>query len=251
VRAVVLAAGFGTRLGALGAERPKGLLEVAGIPAIEFAVRAAEAVPFVSGIDVVTNARFHAAFAAWAAARTSAKPLRLWNDGATHAAARLGAIGDLRWWRSAAHPQEGILVLAADNVFDFALAPLAECARREPVVVLCDVGTHERVSRLASVELDAEHRVVRLVEKDPAPKDTLAVVALYGLPRSALPDLDAYAAEGGKPDNLGYFAEWLHRRRTLRGLVMPGRFADIGTPEDHRHAQELFSGGRGAPATRR
>jgi NDP-sugar pyrophosphorylase family protein len=244
MRAVVLAAGFGTRLGALGGERPKGLLEVAGIPAIEFAVRAAEAVSFVSGVDVVTNARFHADFAAWAARRSAGKPLRLWNDGATHADERLGAIGDLRWWRGAARPHEGVLVLAADNVFDFPLAPLAERARSEPVLVLCDVGTRERVSRLASVELDADDRIVRLVEKDPAPRDTLAVVALYGLPHSALPELDVYAAEGGQPDNLGYFAEWLHRRRSVRGLRMPGRFVDIGTPEDHARAQEMFESPR-------
>jgi glucose-1-phosphate thymidylyltransferase len=241
MRAVVLAAGFGTRLGPLGRERPKGLLEVAGVPAIEFPVRAAEAVPFVSAIEVVTNARFHAEFAAWAAARTGPRPLRVWNDGARHVGERRGAIGDLRWWRNVARPQEGILVLAADNVFDFALGPLAERARSEPTLVLCDVGTRERVSRLASVELDAEDRVVRLVEKDPEPSGTLAVVALYGLPASALPELDAYADAGGAPDNLGFFAEWLHRRRAVRGLRMDGRFVDIGTAEDHARAQELFA----------
>jgi glucose-1-phosphate thymidylyltransferase len=241
----VLAAGFGTRLGALGEERPKGLLEVAGTPAIEFAVRAAEALPEIRAIDVVTNARFHPAFAKWAGARSHAKSLRLWNDGARDAAERLGAIGTLRWWRATALPEEAVLVLAADNVFDFALAPLAACAAREPVLALCDVGTRERVSRLASVELDGEDRIVRLVEKDPAPTGTLAVVALYGLPRDALGELDVYAAEGGKPDNLGFFAEWLHRRRTVRGLVMPGRFVDIGTPEDHARANELFRKGSG------
>jgi glucose-1-phosphate thymidylyltransferase len=240
VRAVVLAAGFGTRLGALGEERPKGLLAVAGTPAIEFAVRAAEALPDIGSIDVVTNARFHDAFASWAGTRVHGKPLRLWNDGARHSGERLGAIGDLRWWRREARPAEAVLVLAADNVFDFALAPLAARAAHEPVLALCDVGTRERVSRLASVELDAEDRVVRLVEKDPAPTGTLAVVALYGLPHEALGELDVYAAEGGKPDNLGFFAEWLHRRRPVRGLVMPGRFVDIGTPEDHARANELF-----------
>jgi glucose-1-phosphate thymidylyltransferase len=242
---VVLAAGFGTRLGALGEDRPKGLLSVAGSPAIEFAVRAAEAVPSVSGIDVVTNARFHGAFAAWAADRVHAKPFRLWNDGARHAGERRGAIGDLLWWRDEARLEEDLLVLAADNVFDFPLAPLAERARHAPVLALCDVGTRERVSRLASVELDADGRVVRLVEKDPAPSGTLAVVALYGLPRSALGELDAYAAADGKPDNLGYFAEWLHRRCAVHGLVMPGRFVDIGTPEDHARASEIFGARQG------
>jgi NDP-sugar pyrophosphorylase family protein len=237
---VILAAGFGTRLGPLGDERPKGLLPVAGRPAIEFPARAAEALPSVRGLDVVTNARFHGAFAAWAAARDG-KPVRLWNDGARHAGERLGALGDLRRWLALARPPEPVLVLGADNVFDFSLAPLAERARREPVVGLCDVGTPERVSRLASVALDGEDRIVAFVEKDPAPRDTLACVALYGLPHSALGELDRYVADGGAQDNLGFFVEWLHRRRTVRGLRLAGRFVDIGTPEDYARAQALFS----------
>jgi NDP-sugar pyrophosphorylase family protein len=238
---VLLAAGFGTRLGALGEERPKGLLEVGGRPAIEFGARAAEALPAVRGLDVVTNARFYDAFAAWAADRATGKPVRLWNDGARHPGERRGALGDLRLWVARARPQEPVLVLGADNVFDFALERLAALARREPAVVLCDVGTRERVSLLASVELDAEDRVVRFVEKDPAPRDTLACVALYGLPHSALGELERYAAEGGAQDNLGYFVEWLHRRRTVRGLRQAGRFVDIGTPEDYARARDLFA----------
>jgi glucose-1-phosphate thymidylyltransferase len=245
VRALILAAGFGTRLGPLGEERPKGLLEVAGRPAIEFAAAAAEALADVRALDVVTNERFRAAFTAWAAGRSPGKPVRLWSNGARHAGERLGAMGDLRRWLVLAAPREPVLVLAADNVFDFSLAPLAERALREPVVVLCDVGSREHVSRLASVELDGAGRIVRFVEKDPAPRGTLACVALYGLPAAALGEVERYAAAGGAPDNLGYFVEWLHRRRPVRGLPMPGRFVDVGTPEDYARAQTLFSKGSG------
>jgi NDP-sugar pyrophosphorylase family protein len=66
-------------------------------------------------------------------------------------------------------------------------------------------------------------------------------VALYGLPHSALGELDRYVADGGAQDNLGFFVEWLHRRRTVRGLRLAGRFVDIGTPEDYARAQALFS----------
>jgi len=139
-----------------------------------------------------------------------------------------------------------VLVLAADNVFDFSLAALAERARREPTVVLVDVGSAERVTRLASVELDADDRIVGFVEKDPAPRTTLACVALYGLPADALGDVGAYLEAGGMPDNLGYFVEWLHRRRLVRGLRLEGRWADIGTPAEYARAQQLFAGKAGA-----
>jgi glucose-1-phosphate thymidylyltransferase len=241
VRALLLAAGFGTRLGALGEERPKALLEIAGRPAIEASAAAAEALAEVEAIDVVTNDRFHTAFEAWRAARAGAKPVRLWNDGARAPDDRRGAIGDLAWWLERAHPDAPVLVLGADNVFDFSLAALAERARREPTVVLYDVGSAERVSRLASVELDGEERIVRFVEKDPAPRTTLACVALYGLPAAALAEVGAYLAQGGAPDNLGYFVEWLHRRRVVRGLRLSGRWVDIGTQEDYARARRLFA----------
>jgi NDP-sugar pyrophosphorylase family protein len=106
--------------------------------------------------------------------------------------------------------------------------------------VLYDVGSAERVSRLASVELDAEDRVVSFVEKDPSPRTTLACVALYGLPADALGDVAAYLEAGGAPDNLGHFVEWLHRRRAVRGLRLEGRWVDVGTPEEYARARRLF-----------
>ena len=241
MRALLLAAGFGTRLGALGEARPKALLEVAGRPAIESCAAAVEALPEVEAIDVVTNDRFHGAFVAWRAARAGAKPVQLWNDGARVAAERRGAIGDLAHWLERERPDAAVLVLGADNVFDFSLAPLAARAQREPSVALFDVGSAARVSRLASVELDAADRVVRFVEKDPAPRTTLACVALYGLPAAALGEVGVYLEQGGSPDNLGYFVEWLHLRQPVRGVRLAGRWVDIGTPEDYARAQSLFA----------
>lgn len=211
------------------------------MPAIEACARAAEALAEVEALDVVTNARFHDELAAWRDARPGGKPVRVWNDGARAPEERRGAIGDLALWLERERPGAPVLVLAADNVFDFSLAALADCARREPAVVLFDVGTRERVSRLASVDVDADGHIVRFVEKDPAPTTTLACVALYGLPPDAHGEVGRYLRAGGAADNLGYFVEWLHRRRPVRGLRLEGRWVDIGTPDDYARAQRLFA----------
>lgn len=240
MRAVVLAAGFGTRLGAAAGGLPKALLPLGARRAVDFVVEAAEALPAVEGIDVVTNDLHHADLVAWAAARRGTRPLRLWNDGARSAETRRGAIGDLAFFLERARPAVPVLVLAADNVFDFALDALAAHAAREPVVALYDVGSPEQVRRYASVELRADGTLAQFVEKDPEPTGTLACVALYGLPVDALPDVPRYLAEGGAPDNLGYFVEWLHRRRPVRGLVMRGRWLDVGSPDDYDRARRVF-----------
>jgi len=220
---------------------PKALLPIGSRRAIDFALAAAEAVPRIRRIDVVGNQRFHGQLAAWAATCGSSRPLRVWNDGARRPEERRGAIGDVAWWIAQARPTEPVLVLASDNVFDFALDELAEAATREPAVVVYDVGRPEAVARLASVEVDARSRVTRFVEKDPVPRETLACVALYGLPPATFPEVDTYLAAGGQPDNLGYFIEWLHVRTTVRGLRMTGRWIDVGTAEEHGRARRVFS----------
>jgi glucose-1-phosphate thymidylyltransferase len=203
-------------------------------------VDAAEAVDSVGQIEVVTNQLHHPAMVAWASSRGRRKPLRLWNNGARSLGERRGAIGDLAFLVERMRPRAPVLVLAADNVFDFSLEPLAEHAAREPVVALRDVGTRERVRALASVAIDDGGRVTAFVEKDPDPPGTLACLALYGLPVDALPEVPRYLGQGGHPDNLGFFIEWLHRRRPVRGLVMGGRWVDVGSPADYRQAQEWF-----------
>ena len=83
--------------------------------------------------------------------------------------------------------------------------------------------------------------MTRFVEKDPAPRETLACVALYGLPPGTFSEVDAYLAAGGAPDNLGYFIEWLYVRTPVRGLRMEGRWIDVGTAGEHGRAQRVFA----------
>jgi glucose-1-phosphate thymidylyltransferase len=249
LRALVLAAGWGTRLGALAAGGPKALLPIGRRRAIDFVVDAVEALPSVTRIDVVTNQAFEGMLAAWASRRPPGTPLRVLGDGAREARERRGAIGNLAHYLEAERPRDPLLVLASDNVFDFSLAPLARRAIECPVVALYDVGSRDAVSRLASVELAPDGTVTHFVEKDPAPRTTLACVALYGLPADALPEVGAYLETGGRPDNLGYFVEWLHRRRPVQGVVMEGRWVDVGSAPDYHRARRLFGGASGEAST--
>jgi NDP-sugar pyrophosphorylase family protein len=105
-----------------------------------------------------------------------------------------------------------------------------------------DVGTRERVSRLASVELNAEGYVSRVVEKDPSPSTTLAVPAIYGLPARLLGEVGRYLEAGGRPDNLGYLAEWLVERHPVRGVRLGNRWIDVGSPEEYQRACRDFGG---------
>ena len=90
MKALVLAAGYATRLYPLTLDRPKALLEVGGRPMLDHVLDRLEAM----GVDetiVVTNAKFTPHFEEWA---TGKEHVRIVNDGTTSNDDRLGAIGD-------------------------------------------------------------------------------------------------------------------------------------------------------------
>jgi glucose-1-phosphate thymidylyltransferase len=247
MRALVLAAGWATRLGALAANRPKHLLPVGETTPLDVVVDRLDAVARVETIDVVTHEAFLAVFERWAAGRTTRARLRVWSNGATRFEERRGAVGDLHYYLERTGTRTDLLVLGGDQLFDDSLEALAETSSCEPALAVHDVGTPERVSRLASVELDAAGYVRRLVEKDPNPSTTLAAPAIYGLPARLLGEVAHYLKAEERSDNLGHLAEWLVERHPVRGVRLGGRWIDVGSPDDYDRARGEFGGGEPDP----
>ena len=88
MKAIILAAGYATRLRPLTDNFPKPLLPVGGRPMLDWIVDRVEEVEDVDGIHVVTNARFADDFRSWADGRA----IDVHDDGTTSNEDRLGAI---------------------------------------------------------------------------------------------------------------------------------------------------------------
>src|SRR5438105_2201222 len=151
MRALILAAGYATRLRPLTDRVPKQLLPVGGRPMVDWILdKLREA-----GIDEVhlaTNGRFAADFERWAAG----KDVRVHDDGTTSNETRLGAIGNLRFVRERAALDDDLLVVAGDNLFDYALADLVGFWRGKPrssAVAVHDVGDHELARQYGIVDV--------------------------------------------------------------------------------------------------
>src|SRR5215469_16933527 len=98
MNALILAAGYATRLYPLTLNQAKPLLTVAGQPIIEWVVDQLAPIRSLERIFVITNAKFAANFSAWAMdcrERKRAIEFRIVNDGSTSDADKLGAIGDI------------------------------------------------------------------------------------------------------------------------------------------------------------
>jgi glucose-1-phosphate thymidylyltransferase len=239
MRALVLAAGYATRLYPLTLDRPKALLEVGGKPMLDRVLE--RLLPM--GIDetiVVTNAKFTPHFEDWARDKDG---VTIVNDGTTSNDDRLGAIGDIGFVLDRLGVDEELVVVAGDNLFGSDASGLVEFGREvdAPVVAVHDVGDLSLMHEYNQIEVDEEGRIVFFEEKPEKPRTTLSGVALYYYPQQALPLIGQYLAEGNNPDQPGRLVEWLYPRTPFYTWLLPGAWYDIGSEETLQEADAIFS----------
>jgi glucose-1-phosphate thymidylyltransferase len=243
VKALILAAGYATRLYPLTLDRPKALLHVGGKPMLDHLMEQLEQVEGLDEVYVVTNSKFAGAFREWAAAR-SGLPLRIIDDGTVDDDSKLGAIGDLDLTIREADLDDDLIVLAGDNLFSESIAPFPVFAlgKGGPALGVYDVGDLDTIRRYSVIELDDDDRVTRLEEKPERPRSTLAGIALYFYPRPALRYVREYLEEGNNPDQPGRLVQWLYPRTAVYGWRVPGRWFDVGSKETLAEADRAFTG---------
>jgi glucose-1-phosphate thymidylyltransferase len=244
MKAVILAAGYATRLYPLTLNRPKALLPVGGRPMVEHLVDRLGEVEGLESIHLVTNSKFAGAFREWAASWDGPE-VQIVDDGTADEESKLGAIGDLELTIRTAPIEDDLIVLAGDNLFSESIAPFAEFARskRAPILAVYDVGDLEAIRRYNAIELDEEDRLTFFEEKPAEPRSTLTGIALYFYPRESLGLVGEYLEAGNNPDQPGRLIQWLYPRVPVYAWRVPGRWYDIGSAETLAEADEAFSAG--------
>jgi glucose-1-phosphate thymidylyltransferase len=244
MKAVILAAGYATRLYPLTLNRPKALLDVAGRPMVEHLLEALGGIEGLDGIYLVTNSKFADAFREWAAGWEGAD-VQIVDDGTVDEESKLGAIGDLDLIIREAEIEDDLIVLAGDNLFSESLAPFGEFVRAKsaPVLGVYDVGDLEAIKRYNAIELDADDRLTFFEEKPAEPRSTLTGIALYFYPRDSLGLVREYVEAGNNADQPGRLVQWLYPRAPVYAWRVPGRWYDIGSAETLAEADAAFSAG--------
>jgi glucose-1-phosphate thymidylyltransferase len=246
VKALVLAAGYATRLRPLTDTWAKELLPVGGLPIIDAIVESIREVEAVDEIHVVTNTRKAPAFVHWAEGRD----VHVHDDGTSSNDDRLGAIGDLRFVIERASIDDDLLVIAGDNLFDFSLVDLVEFWRGKgdaSALAVRDVGSLAMARRYGIVALDADDRVVEFVEKPDDPPSTLAATAMYVFERRHAALVAPYLDAGNPHDQPGRFVAWLQEREPVYGWRCEGGWFDIGDHEQLLEADNRLRAARGLP----
>jgi len=247
VKAVLLAAGYGTRLRPLTDDRPKQLLPLGGRPMLDWVLDRIDEVGEVDAIHLVTNSRFAPDFARWA----EPHGVSVHDDGTTSNEDRLGAVGDLRLVLERGGLEGEELLVLGDDLFEFSLPDYIAWWRGKPerasAAPLYDLGDLELATHYGIARIDDEDRIVGVVEKPSDPASTLAATLTYLLPTEHVGLVSTYLEEGQNPDNAGSFLAWLALRERVYGYRFEGRWYDIGNHAQLLDADNWLRGIAGLP----
>ena len=256
MNALILAAGYATRLYPLTLNKAKPLLEVGGKPIIEWVLDNLASVPGLGTVYIVTNDKFASDFQNWANAyqdrpavaelrrgRHREMKIKIINDGSKSDDDKLGAIGDINLVLTRENlTNDDLLVIAGDNLFQQPLTEFVNAAKgSQAIVAVHDVGNLEAMKKYGTVTVDKNGVITNFEEKPEKPKSTLAAVALYYYSREVLPLFTTYLAAGNNPDQPGLFLQWLYTRRPVNTFEIKGRWLDIGSKETLEKADKIFA----------
>jgi len=240
MNALILAAGYATRLYPLTLNRAKPLLVVGGKPIIEWVVDNLQGVPDLETIYVVTNDKFAADFQAWSEGYQNRHPqfkFKIVNDGSKSDDDKLGAIGDINFVVTRENLSQSSLLIFTESLQGFVV-----CAKgSEATVGVYDVGDREAIKKYGNVLIDEDGIITHLEEKPQKPRGTLAAIALYYYSPAVLSLLTTYLAAGNNADQPGRFVQWLYTRKPVKTYQIKGKWLDIGSKETLEKADAILA----------
>ncbi|MBR3932777.1 MAG: nucleotidyltransferase family protein [Clostridia bacterium] len=242
MKAIILAAGYATRLYPLTIDKPKALLPIAGKPIIDYIVDQIETIGEIDELVVVSNHKFYPHFTDWANERQSRLNLIVLNDNTTDDTNKLGAIGDIEFAIENLKLDDDILVMAGDNIFTFKLKDYYNAFKENGCdqILVKELSSIDDLRRMANVVTDENGFVTDMEEKPQNPKTNLAAFASYIYKKDTVPMIKKYLDEGNNPDAPGFFPSWLYKHKKVFAYKFTGECYDIGTPQSYKEVNEIF-----------
>ncbi len=237
MKALVLCAGYATRLYPLTKDRPKHLLPIADKPMLEYVIAKLEDIKEINEIFIITNSRFFPQFQEWNKKLKLKRNVKIIDDGTTSDETKLGAIGDVKFVIEKEHIGDDLLVLAGDNLFQLNLVEFIRFFKKNGIsIAVYDVKSKDLVSKYSEVKLDDEKRVISFIEKPSQPETTLAAICMYLFPKEKLNLINKYIEKGNNPDQPGRYIQWLYKRESVYGFVFSDNWYDIGDINQYNEA---------------
>lgn len=244
---VILAAGYGTRMGELAQNLPKALLPIGGKSILEHLIEKLSTIDEIRKYYIVTNRKFISCFEKWQydfrKRRDGHFSVELLNDGTTRNENRLGAVRDLQFVIDSAQLNADLIVTAGDNLFQFDLEESFAFYKMQKcdTIHIIPINGLNQLRRTGVVEIDQNNRVIGFEEKPEHPKSHYGCPPLYFFRPDTLQLIEQYLKEGQNPDAPGNFIAWLYKRKPVYAYLIKGNRFDVGDPETYSKAISLYS----------
>lgn len=235
--AILLAAGYATRLYPLTKDKPKSLLPLGSRLIMDYIMDSVDQLPDLTKIALITNSKFYPHFSEWAASqnRDGKAPIVVLDDGTTDDSNKRGAIGDIIYTIEQLNIDDDICILAGDNIFTYSIINMYNFYREKnaPTLIAINVPEVEQRKKLAVAVLGDDGRILDMEEKPQEPKSEWGIYATYFYSKDILPLFNEYIAQGGSPDAPGNFPSWLYKQMPVYAFKGDGTCIDIGTVENY------------------
>ncbi len=243
MKAVILAAGKGTRLEPLTDDRPKALVEVAGRPLLEHVFEQLLGIG-ISEFVVVVGHRKQQIIDRYGD-EFRGVPITY-----AHQREQLGLAHALL--QAEPHVDEEFALMLGDNVFRANLADVVERQRRGDVdaAFLVEEVPHEEASRYGVCDTTEDGEIVEVVEKPEDPPSNMVMTGFYTFSPAIF-----HACHLVQPSDRGEYELpdtidlLLESGRTIEAIPMDGWRIDVGYPEDRDRAENRLRAGEESVVT--
>lgn len=240
MKGLLLAGGYGTRLGPIGQKIPKAMLMVEGDTALGHLIRKLDEIE-VEYI-IIANEKFKDFFESYD---------NLIIEETTSDTEKPGAISAINQIIQRENIDDDLFVLASDNYFSEGFQDFIDHYDGDPMIGVSFIGSKPDLDPTEMGTLgfngcdkypppDKSFEITEFKEKSPEPVSEYIGTGAYILPKSILPDLEEFCA-GKQRDNMGSLIEYfLENEITVKGYHFTGEWRDVS----HTSYLEALSDGK-------
>jgi len=233
MKAIILAAGYATRLYPLTKDKAKPLLPVGDKLMIDWILDKIKEVPEIDEIIIVTNTKFYEDFNKWAKDKEN---VRILNDKTSSNEDRLGMLGDIAFALKQIK-DDSILVVGGDNLFKFDLNLLVKLSKEKnaPAVGAVELDDVNEARKMGNFCIDTNKKAIEFEEKPQNPKSLLASTCCYMLNTEAIKVITEFKGEGEYP-----LVKLLRENMDVYVYPYKEEWYDIGSHEQYEEVNKIY-----------